>query len=152
MRILNLNFSMRFVTIFEIKITWIENNTIPKSMNSNIIDISIKNILNIAQVGWSVIGISVLPEKIWSDQGIFENVCFFFFLHKNYFILFSNLFQKVFFYPNDLKQKKTLTTFKVKKNDRISYILYILQSCSDQNKINLFWLDNQQQLLPLRYW
>lgn len=92
----NLDFSMRFVINIRQNFTLFENNTIPKRMNSNIIDRSIAHIVNIVQVGCWVIGISVLPENIWSDQAIFENV--FFFLHKNYFKLFSCLFQKVFFF------------------------------------------------------
>lgn len=118
----NLDFSMRFVINIRQNFTLFENNTIPKRMNSNIIDRSIAHIVNIVQVGCWVIGISVLPENIWSDQAIFENV--FSFLHKNYFKLFSCLFQKVFFSPNDLKcyvrgipsiraKKRTLTTIKV---------------------------------------
>lgn len=91
-------------------------------MKSNINDCSIENFVNIVQVGYWVIGISVLPEKIWSDQAIFKNV--FFFTKKNYFKLFSYLFQKVFFFSlSDLKcllkddplnqgQNKNIETFE----------------------------------------
>lgn len=119
----NLDFSMRFVINIRQNFTLFENNTIPIRMNSNIIDRSIAHIVNIVQVGCWVIGISVLPENIWSDQAIFENVYFFFYI-KTTFKLFSCLFQKVFFSPNDLKcyvrgipsiraKKRTLTTIKV---------------------------------------
>lgn len=108
---------------------------------------------------------------IWSS---FLWECLLFYI-KNYFKLSSYPFQKVFFSPNDLKclfkrdplnqgQKRTLTTLKehhyqtpqIKSKEKTKsafrYLLYNLQRGSDQNKINVFWLDNQQQWLPMRYW
>lgn len=129
-------------------------------MNSNINDCSIENIVNIVQVGYWVIGISVLPEKIWSDQAIFENVFFFFFFYIKTTLNFFHTYFK-FFSPSDLKcllkedplsqcQNKNIETVlksthsshtpnKVKIKSAFRYISYIKQSGSDQNKINVFW-------------
>lgn len=91
-------------------------------MKSNINDCSIENIVNIVQVGYWVIGISVLPEKIWSDQAIFKNV--FFFTKKTTLNFFHTYFKKCFFFsPSDLKcllkddplnqgQNKNIETFE----------------------------------------
>lgn len=140
-------------------------------MNSDIIDCSIANIVNIVQVWCSVIGISALPEKNWSDQVIFENVFSFFFTLKLLYTFLIPISKSVFFLrmiwskkdPLNQGQKKTLTTLKVHLYQTLQiklkkielafrYVLYILQSLSDQNKINVFWLGNQQQWLPMRYW
>lgn len=81
-------------------------------MKSNINDCSIENFVNIVQVGYWVIGISVLPEKIWSDQAIFKNV--FFFTKKTTLNFFHTYFKKCLLKDDPLNQgqNKNIETFE----------------------------------------